>query len=296
MRYWGKLLGLALGIVSSAGIWGMIMGLLMGHWIDKARASRRRDYFSAQSTRQSLFFLTTFQAMGHLTKSKGRVTEADIKIATKMMDRLELFGEARAAAQRAFREGKTTHFPLRIKLRKLRDACLGRFDLIKMFLEIQLQVAFVDGVLHPNERRVLYVIADELGVTREQFEFFLRNMESSTGQQSRQNQSRQNGKSHQRRSNDHSSGGYSNGHSYGGQRPASPPRGPTVESACRTLGVRSSDDAVTIKRAYRKLMSEHHPDKLVAKKLSPRMMEMAKRKAQDIQAAYELLKSANQTK
>lgn len=163
MRYWGKLLGLALGIVSSAGIWGMIMGLLMGHWIDRARASRRRDYFSAQSTRQSLFFLTTFQAMGHLTKSKGRVTEADIKIATKMMDRLELFGEARAAAQRAFREGKAGHFPLRIKLRKLRDACLGRFDLIKMFLEIQLQVAFVDGVLHPNERRVLYVIADELG-------------------------------------------------------------------------------------------------------------------------------------
>ncbi|MBA0166710.1 MULTISPECIES: co-chaperone DjlA [Pectobacterium] len=291
MRYWGKLLGLALGIVSSAGIWGMIMGLLMGHWIDKAWASRRRDYFSAQSTRQSLFFLTTFQAMGHLTKSKGRVTEADIKIATKMMDRLELFGEARSAAQQAFREGKAGHFPLRIKLRKLRDACLGRFDLIKMFLEIQLQVAFVDGVLHPNERRVLYVIADELGVTREQFEFFLRNMEGTSGQQSRQNQSRQNGKSHQRRNN-----GYSNGHSYGGQRPVSPPRGLTVESACRTLGVRSSDDAATIKRAYRKLMNEHHPDKLVAKKLSPRMMEMAKRKAQDIQAAYELLKSANQTK
>ncbi|MEH0832103.1 co-chaperone DjlA [Pectobacterium cacticida] len=291
MRYWGKLLGLALGIASSAGIWGMIMGLLMGHWIDKARASRRRDYFSAQSTRQSLFFLTTFQAMGHLTKSKGRVTEADIRIATKMMDRLELFGEARIAAQRAFREGKAVHFPLRLKLRKLRDACLGRFDLIKMFLEIQLQVAFVDGVLHPNERRVLYVIADELGVTREQFEYFLRNMERPAGQQSRQNQSRQNGKSYQWRNNDGA-----NGHSYHGQRPVSPPRGPTIESACRTLGVRRGDDAATIKRAYRKLMSEHHPDKLVAKKLSPRMMELAKRKAQDIQAAYELLKSMNQTK
>lgn len=118
-------------------------------------------------------------------------------------------------------------------------------------------------------------------------------MESATGQQSRQNQSRQNGKSHQRRNSSYSN---SNGHSYGGQRPPSAPRGPTVESACRTLGVRSSDDAATIKRAYRKLMSEHHPDKLVAKKLSPRMMEMAKRKAQDIQAAYELLKSANQAK
>ncbi|RLM28171.1 molecular chaperone DjlA [Brenneria alni] len=284
MRYWGKLLGLVLGIMSSGGIWGMIMGLLMGHLIDRARASRRRHFFSSQSTRQSLFFLTTFQAMGHLTKSKGRVTEADIQIATKMMDRLELFGEERTAAQQAFREGKANHFPLRIKLRKLRDACLGRFDLIKMFLEIQLQVAFVDGVLHPNERRLLYVIADELGVTREQFEFFLRNMESTAYQ------SRQGGKSYQRRSQS------SNGHSYGGQRQPAPPRGPTLESAYRTLGVRRNDDAATIKRAYRKLMSEHHPDKLVAKRLSPRMMEMAKRKAQDIQAAYELLKSANQLK
>ncbi|WP_409311237.1 co-chaperone DjlA [Pectobacterium sp. B1J-3] len=290
MRYWGKLLGLALGIMSSGGIWGMIMGLLMGHLVDKARAARRRNFFSAQSTRQALFFLTTFQAMGHLTKSKGRVTEADIQIATKMMDRLELFGDARSAAQQAFREGKASHFPLRFKLRKLRDACLGRFDLIKMFLEIQLQVAFVDGVLHPNEKRVLYVIADELGITREQFEFFLRNMESG---QSKQGQSgtKHGNKSYQRR-NQSSSGG----HSYGGQRTFTSSREPTVESACRTLGVRSSDDAATIKRAYRKLMSEHHPDKLVAKGLSPRMMEMAKRKAQDIQAAYELLKSTHSLK
>ncbi|PWC16827.1 co-chaperone DjlA [Brenneria corticis] len=289
MRYWGKLLGLVLGIISSGGIWGIITGLLMGHWLDRARASRRRDFFSAQSTRQSLFFLTTFQAMGHLTKSKGRVTEADIQIATRVMDRLELFGEARAAAQQAFREGKASHFPLRLRLRKLRDACLGRFDLIKMFLEIQLQVAFVDGVLHPNERRLLYVIADELGVTREQFEFFLRNMESSA-YHARQGDGRQGGKSHQRR------GQSSGGHSYGGQRQPVSPRGPTLESACRTLGVRRNDDAATIKRAYRKLMSEHHPDKLVAKGLSPRMMDMAKRKAQDIQAAYELLKSADQLK
>jgi len=32
-----------------------------------------------------------------------------------------------------------------------------------MFLEIQIQAAFADGSLHPNERQVLYVIAEELG-------------------------------------------------------------------------------------------------------------------------------------
>jgi DnaJ like chaperone protein len=67
-------------------------------------------------------------------------------------------------------------------------------------------------------------------------------------------------------------------------------RGPTLEDACSVLGVKSSDDATTIKRAYRKLMSEHHPDKLVAKGLPPEMMEMAKQKAQEIQAAYDLIR------
>ncbi|WP_000441680.1 DnaJ domain-containing protein, partial [Salmonella enterica] len=67
-------------------------------------------------------------------------------------------------------------------------------------------------------------------------------------------------------------------------------RGPTLEDACNVLGVKTTDDATTIKRAYRKLMSEHHPDKLVAKGLPPEMMEMAKQKAQEIQKAYELIK------
>ncbi|AIR70605.1 MULTISPECIES: co-chaperone DjlA [Dickeya] len=319
MRYWGKLLGLALGIASSAGVGGLIIGLLLGHLLDRARASRQRDFFSAQATRQALFCLTTFQAMGHLAKSKGRVTESDIRIATTMMDRLELHGEARNAAQQAFREGKASQFPVRGKLRKLRDACIGRFDLIRMFLEIQLQVAFVDGALHPSERRLLYLFADELGVTREQFELFMRNMERGNHQSSKQNnssgyQSRQ-GNNYQSRQGSHQSRQNSNyqsrqnsnqssrqgnksyqrrNQSYGGQsygqRPPVSSHGPTVESACRTLGVRSSDDAATVKRAYRKLMSEHHPDKMMGKGLSPRMIEMAKRKAQDIQAAYEFLK------
>ncbi len=49
------------------------------------------------------------------------------------------------------------------------------------------------------------------------------------------------------------------------------------------LGIKEGDDVKTIKRAYRKLMGEHHPDKLVAKGLPPEMMEIAKQKAQAIQ-------------
>ena len=264
MRYWGKVIGLALGLLSGAGFWGIVLGLLIGHMFDKVRSVKGQGYFANNQARQTLFFSTTFQVMGHLTKSKGRVTEADIQIASLFMDRMQLHGDARTAAQRAFREGKQSDYPLRNKLRELRSACFGRFDLIRMFLEIQIQAAFADGSLHPNERQVLYVIAEELGISRAQFDQFLRMMEG--GQQ-------------------FGGGGSSHG---GGWQQAK--RGPTLDDACSVLGVKSSDDSTTIKRAYRKLMSEHHPDKLVAKGLPPEMMEMAKQKAQEIQAAYDLIR------
>ncbi|AMO80826.1 co-chaperone DjlA [Obesumbacterium proteus] len=271
MQYWGKLIGLVLGLMSGTGFWGVVLGLLIGHMIDKSRQVRSSGYFSNQAQRQSLFFSTTFQVMGHLTKSKGRVTEVDIHVASALMERMQLHGAARTAAQQAFREGKQADFPLRDKLRELRSICFGRVDLIRMFLEIQLQAAFADGSLHPNERAVLYVIAEELGFSRIQFDQFLSMMEGG----------RQFGGGYQQQGEYQQQGGF------GGYQRQS---GPTLADACKVLGVKPNDDATTIKRAYRKLMSEHHPDKLVAKGLPPEMMEMAKQKAQEIQAAYDLIK------
>jgi DnaJ like chaperone protein len=39
-------------------------------------------------------------------------------------------------------------------------------------------------------------------------------------------------------------------------------------------------------------MAQHHPDKLVSQGLPKHMMEVAVKKSQDIQAAYEYLKKA----
>ncbi|MGQ7168801.1 co-chaperone DjlA, partial [Escherichia sp. R-CC3] len=149
-----------------------------------------------------------------------------------------------------------------------RSVCFGRFDLIRMFLEIQIQAAFADGSLHPNERAVLYVIAEELGISRAQFDQFLRLLPVTTASLLLITAAKLCTALHH------------------AQKLVKLGAG----DACNVLGVKPTDDATTIKRAYRKLMSEHHPDKLVAKGLPPEMMEMAKQKAQEIQQAYELIK------
>lgn len=266
MRYWGKIIGVMLGIMSGTHIWGVIIGFIIGHAYDKASEQQNLEKTGAKQNRQALFFVSTFQILGHLTKAKGRVTEVDIKLATNLMDRMQLHGDARISAQNAFREGKEQNFPLRDTLKKLRRACFGRFDLIQMFLEIQIQAAFADGTLHPNERKVLFIIAEELGISHNQFEQFLHMMEGG-------------------RRFEHSSN-----YSYGSNRYRHTAQGPTLADACKVLGVQPNDEQTKIKRAYRKLMAEHHPDKLVAKGLPPEMMEIAKQKTQSIQAAYDLIK------
>ncbi|ACQ68553.1 molecular chaperone DjlA [Candidatus Williamhamiltonella defendens] len=270
MLYWGKWFGALLGFLSGLGFWGVLLGFFIGNIVDLRLRTRNQHFFSDQKNRQSLFFCTTFQVMGHITKSKGRVTETDIQLATTLMDRMQLHGEARAAAQAAFREGKENDFPLRKKLQQLRGICLGRVDLIKMFLEIQFQAAFSDGILHPNERQVLYVISEELGISQRQFHQFLNMMESGS----------QFGHKNWYQHATYSSSGRS---SQNGQAP-------TLSDACKVLGVNVNDNSATIKRAYRKLMSENHPDKLIAKGLPPEMMEIAKEKTQKIQAAYNFIK------
>jgi DnaJ like chaperone protein len=47
-----------------------------------------------------------------------------------------------------------------------------------------------------------------------------------------------------------------------------------------------------VKKAYRRLMSQHHPDKLVSKGLPEEMIKLANEKTQQIRKAYERIKAS----
>jgi len=75
------------------------------------------------------------------------------------------------------------------------------------------------------------------------------------------------------------------------QRNTQRPAANAVQDAYKVLGVSSDCNDKELKRAYRKLMAQHHPDKLMAKGVPLAMLDVAKRRTQEIQAAYELLKN-----
>ncbi|MCL4154365.1 UNVERIFIED_CONTAM: hypothetical protein GTU68_016935 [Idotea baltica] len=200
--------------------------------------------------------------MGHVAKAKGQVTPEEIQLASTMMERMNLHGEQRKAAQDAFRDGKESDFPLSDVLERVKISSGGRFDLLQFFLELQVSAAFADGSLHPSERQVLHKIAQGLGFSAEQLERRLQQGGSFGGHQG-------------------------HGQSSGWQQASQQNQ---LADAFKVLGVSESADGKEVKKAYRKLMNEHHPDKLMAKGLPPEMMNVAKEKSQEIQNAYDLIK------
>jgi DnaJ like chaperone protein len=64
-----------------------------------------------------------------------------------------------------------------------------------------------------------------------------------------------------------------------------------MNDAYAILGVNKSASEAEIKTAYRRLMSQHHPDKLVSKGLPDEMIKIATEKTQEIRKAYDLIKS-----
>ncbi|MFD0966210.1 co-chaperone DjlA [Seminibacterium arietis] len=277
MSFIGKLLGLFVGW-KLGGFFGAMVGVFLGHIADKKLyelGSVRSTFFNGKMTRQALFMQTTFAVLGHLSKAKGRVTEHDIALATSLMQQMNLDENSRKLAQQAFSRGKEADFPIRQVLREFRLGCGQRADLIRMFFSVQFKAAFADDHLHENEKDVLFVVAEELGLSRFQFEQMIMAEIAArhftrggfyyqySGQQDQYQQ--QNYSEYQQNS------------------------GPTLDDAYKVLGVTENDDRNAVKRAYRRLMNEHHPDKLISKGLPKEMLEMAKEKAQQIQAAYDLI-------
>ncbi|MGX2985963.1 co-chaperone DjlA [Ursidibacter sp. B-7004-1] len=283
MQFVGKILGFILGYKFFGGFFGGLLGLIIGHWGDKKLyelGSVSSSVFGKGLTRQSLFMQTTFAVLGHISKAKGRVTEDDIQLARNLMTSMKLDASQQQLAQKAFTLGKDAEFPLRKVIQEFREACGQRNDLLRFFVEVQMQAALQDGSLDQKEQQILFTIAETLGISRFQFEQMLAMV--AAAQQFRSGY-------YEQRTYQQGNSQQGNYQQYGRYQQSQGRSGPTLDDAYKVLGVTASDEQNTVKRAYRKLMNEHHPDKLVAKGLPPEMMEVAKEKAQQIQAAYDLI-------
>ena len=281
---WGKLLGGAFGFMIGGPI-GAVLGAALGHTFDKGlKAQLTQDVSDddlppgdAERIKMA-FFTATFSVMGHIAKADGHVHPTEIALAEAVMEKMKLDRELRSAAIKLFNEGKQPEFDAEALVLQFRKECQRRTSLYRMFLEIQIQAAWADGTLSPEEERALLRISAVLGFT----EFTFRQLEMLV----RFSMGMMGGGTSEQASSGHAG--------RAGQRQAPPPVSGqmSVRAAHKALGVEPSDDKSTVKRAYRRLMSQHHPDKLVSKGLPDEMIKLATDKTQHIQKAYEKIKDS----
>jgi DnaJ like chaperone protein len=263
MNWWGKLIGGAFGFMLGGPL-GALLGAALGHHFDSSFKGIMHDESLGEGATervQAAFFTASFTIMGRLAKSDGRVSEDEIAMARQVMAQMQLSEEQKQAAMRLFNEGKQPDFPMDDVLEQFRKECHRRNTLIQMFLEIQIAVAMADGTLHDQEKALLYLVAERLGYNRYAFDQLLQMV---FAQQRFYHEA--------------------------GQEVPSGPSGPTLDDAYSVLGISSNATDAEVKRAYKKLMSQHHPDRLVSKGLPEEMMQLAKEKTQEIRAAYEQIK------
>jgi DnaJ like chaperone protein len=293
----GKLLGFVFGFLLLK-LPGAILGLIVGHMFDKgmsndfSRSGGFGRFFADNERLQSsaIFFHALFACLGHIAKADGAVTQSEINVALKLMDDMQLNENDRREAQQAFREGKDPQFPLAHILKDLKHDLHGQRIILQAFLEMLIEASFADGQLSVSEVEVLDKVAIGLGFGHKDLDRLIRKFEAELRFRQRQDafsQARDEARSRaQEQANawrDKAQQQYTRAPHYSDKQ--------RLTDAYRILNVAPTADEKTLKRSYKKAMNEHHPDKLIAKGLPKQAMELAKVKAQDIQAAYELIKS-----
>ncbi|HEY9112754.1 MAG TPA: co-chaperone DjlA [Rhodanobacteraceae bacterium] len=266
MRIWGKLIGFVIGLVVTRGDFGAaLLGLVIGHlvfdssWLAGLTHTGGRDGYV-----EPLFAL-----MGALAKSDGRVSEAEVAIAEKLMTRLELEPLWRRRAIDAFNKGKAPGFDIAQTLVDLRAWCLPRRSSVMPFLDMLCDVALADGPLSNEKLQVLKRVAFSLRLSEIQLVALLAMKGFAWNAGPRDGE-----------------WAHAGAWSQQGYRPAPRSSGPDPYAV---LGVPRDADQRTIKRAYRKLIGEYHPDRLG--NMPEDLRRRAEARASEINAAWERIQA-----
>lgn len=276
MGWIGKVIGGIVGLIA-ADAPGAVLGAILGHGFDHGLRTLRRNGSLSRRERervQTAFRAVTFSTMGHVAKADGRVSEAEIATAEAAMKRLRFSAEKRRQAIADFKRGKAPDFVLAEALGAFWRDCRGNTSLLEMFLRFQLQAAYADGPPAPAQRQLLNQVRRALRIPEADF-----NQLELLTRAERAKQADKDGGGREKKKSRRS-------------RAQGDPMELTLAQSYALLGVKPGDSDLVIKRAYRRLRGQHHPDKLVAQGLPEEMLKLATEKTQQIRQAYERIQRA----
>ena len=252
-----KLLAAILGFYYF-GFFGALAAFFLGSIIDRSISYGIGGVNPlSRAHRESVFLGTVFVLMGKIAKADGRVSGEEIAHVEQIFQKLGMTTEHRQQAIALFKKGATQDFDIRPTITEFMAVCGHTASLKQMLLVYLIVMAFADGHLEPTEEALLKDIALHLGYSQQQFQQIMGMVINQS----------------------HFSSGQATSAS-------------SLEDAYKALGVSKENSDLEIKRAYRKLMSQYHPDKLMGQGMPEDMIAMATTQAQEVQVAYDLIKKS----
>jgi DnaJ like chaperone protein len=202
-----------------------------------------------------VFLETLFISMGKLAKADGRVSQEEIDHVEQFMQKLGMQAQHRQQAIAWFKQGAAPDFDIGPTYNRFMAVCGHTKNLKDVLLVYLIVMALADGHFHPAEEVLLADIAGRLGYDQLAFRHLVDMVLNQT-------------------------------HFAGGQAGTVT----ALDDAYKALGVSQDSSDAEIKRAYRKLISQYHPDKLIGQGMPEDMVAMATEQAKEIQLAYDLIK------
>ena len=264
----GLFLGGPLGAIAGAAFGGFISGGAQRFTFNENQENNQgQDRYSnwygsrmnQNQRHQMTFFVGAFSMLAKIAAVDGHVSDKERRKVEEFMDRdLNLDAATKQSAFRIFDtavQSKETFYQFANQFyREFRF----QPQLLELMLDMMVRIAFEDNGISAEEETF---IIDAVHIFRLDDSVYARLKTKYAGGRYDSSQSRYG-----------TSGGYTTGAAYS------------------VLGCSPSDSTDKVKRAYRKLVNEYHPDKIASKGLPEEFQKVAKQKFIEIQNAWDQVK------
>ena len=248
------------------GPFGAMYGGAIGKTIDSAVGfiNTNKDNYkktvktTINSEVQKIFFTSTFRIMGDVFLKCGFHRMNELKRLHNIMEHMELTMDHRLDAINNYYLGQKKAFNAENQIKKLLSKCEDNKHILKMFVEIQLQ-AICDEYNDYNQTGVEAVkqIAELISLSEyelTQIQTLVKSYISHTSASAKKMN-----------------------------------RFQEENNAYKILGLEKRAPIADIKKSYKTLISQHHPDKLIGKGMPSDMAHIATEKIKEINEAYKLI-------